>query len=384
MKRTLFGLACFASALVVHGAVKAPEVKAVEYAKITLQNKWLSVDLLPESMGRIDQIRVLPSNYALLYPRHTIKTDHGTLLNSKKGNEFGSCDSFVHRDMRSRENAMKMERPDERTVIFTAKNYGGEPVTLTRKITLSETGSKISVTSRLEWHGKAGFSVTPRWDFFLNGGDPLPKRRGLFIPMVRLQEKNSKYDRLVRWQQRNVVPSDNFLAVSIPPQNLSFALIVDQEALGKEGKFYTLSSGYNNRWYWWMAFMLTPQKMSPGDVREYSFDIAVYPGFQHLKEVCGDIAMHCYVTRSTNPWILGVLLAPSEACDPKEVKLILTSEADGKTFEKVVAIPALEPGKLRNVSWTLSGIPAGKYRVSGEIPGKRKFDFPEPVIQIKK
>ena len=369
-------------AAAVSAGVQNPEVKAVEYAKVTLQNEFLKVDLLPESMGRIDRISYIPGNYSILYPRHMIKTDHGTLLKNLKGNEFGSCDSFTHRDMRSRENAMKMERPDERTVIFTAQNYGGEPVTLTRKITLPEKSSKIRVTTRLQWNGKPETSVTPRWDFFLNGGDPLPKRRNLFIPLVRLPEKDGKFDRLVRWQQRLVTPSDNFLAVAIPPQKLSFALIVEPEAFGKDGKFYTLSSGYNSRWYWWMAFMLTAQKMSPGEVREYSFDAAVFPGFTDLKEICGDIAMRCYVTRSTNPWILGVVLAPSTPCEPGEIQLVLTS-ADGRKFEKNIKLPALVTGKQHNVSWSLSGIPAGEYRLSGRISGKGEFSLPDPVIRIK-
>ena len=381
MKRTLILLPVF-SALLLAAGVQKPEVKSVEYKKITLKNQFLSVELLPESMGRIDRIIYVPGNYSILFPRHMVKTDHGTLLKNLRGNEFGSCDSFTHRDMRPRENKMSVEQPDERTVIFSAKNYGGEPVNLTRKIVLAENGTKISVTSRLEWTGKDNTSVAPRWDFFLNGGDPLPKRRNLFIPLVRLKDKDGKYDTLVRWQQRMVTPSDNFLAVAIPPEKLSFALIVDPDSFGKEGKFYTLSSGYNSRWYWWMAFILPPQKMSKGDVREYSFDAAVFPGFTDLKEICGDIAMRCYVTRSTKPWILGVVLAPSSACEAGDIRLVLTSE-DGKKFEKTVKLPALIPGKQRNVSWSLSGVPAGRYRVSGEISGKGEFSFPEPVIQIK-
>ena len=129
--------------------------------------------------------------------------------------------------------------------------------------------------------------------------------------------------------------------------------------------------------------MLEPQKMSAGDSREYTFDIAVFPGLKELKEICGDIGMHCYVTRSVKPWILGVLLAPAETCNPGTVKLVLTSETDGKKYEKNIAVPVLNAGKLRNISWSLSGIPAGKYRVSGNIPGKGDFDFPEPVIEIK-
>ncbi|MBE6375993.1 MAG: hypothetical protein E7050_05960 [Lentisphaerae bacterium] len=374
---SMFGVLC----LNFVQAAPASTEKVVEYRKVTLQNEFLSVDLLPDSMGRINQIRVLPSNYEILFPRHTVKNDFGSLVSRSKGNNFGSCDNFTYRDLRARENAMQMEQPDGRTVIFSAKNYGGEPVTLTRKITLTD--SKITVTSKIQWHDRGAFTVTPRWDFFLNGGDPLPKRRGLFIPLVRMPDANGKYDRLVRWQQRTVVPSDNFLAVAIPPQKLSFALIPDPEDMGKEGKFYTLSSGYNSRWYWWMAFMLEPQKMAPGDCREYTFDIAVFPNFHDLKEICGDIAMHCYVTRSVTPWILGVVLAPSTSCDPGSVKLVLTSEADGRKYEKTVSIPPLTPGKLRNISWSLAGIPAGKYRVSGNIPGKGDFDLPEPVITIK-
>lgn len=381
MKKSLLLLSAL-STLMITAGVQKPEVKSVEYKKIILKNQWLSVELLPESMGRIDRITYIPENYSILFPRHMVKTDHGTLLKNLKGNEFGSCDTFAHRDMRPRENKMSVEQPAENTVIFTAKNYGGEPINLTRKIVLAENGTKISVTSRLEWVGKDNTTVTPRWDFFLNGGDPLPKRRNMFIPLVRMKDKEGKYDSLVRWQQRLVTPSDNFLAVAIPPKKLSFALIVDPESFGTEGKFYTLSSGYNSRWYWWMAFILSPQKMSKGDVREYSFDAAVFPNFTDLKEICGDIAMRCYVTRSTNPWILGVVLSPASSTEAGEIQLALTSE-DGKKFERTIKLPALTAGKQRNVSWTLSGVPAGKYRISGKISGKGEFSFPEPVIQIK-
>ena len=383
MKRKILIALTLCITFVVFAGVDKPVVSTIKYKKITLKNNFLSVDILPESMGRIDQICYLPTNYSILYPRHMVKTEYGTLLKKIKGNEFGSCDSFVHRDLRSRENAMKMEQIDDKTVIFTAKNYGGEPVTLTRKISLSPTGSLIRVTSKIQWHGKDNMLVTPRWDFFLNGGDPLPSRRNLFIPIVRLPKKNSKYDSIVTWQQRNVIPSDNFLAVAIPPKKLSFALIIDKKAMGKNGKFYTLSSGYNNLWYWWMSFMLEPQKMSFNGIREYSFNIAVFPNYTDIKEICSDVAMRCYVTKSTKPWILGLVLAPSEAQDASKIHVILTEEKTNKKYEKVLPLKAFVPGKQTYASWTLHGIPAGKYHVSGNIPGKGYFDFSEPIIEIK-
>ena len=85
-------------------AAPASTEKVVEYRKVTLQNEFLSVDLLPDSMGRINQIRVLPSNYEILFPRHTVKNDFGSLVSRSKGNNFGSCDNFTYRDLRAREN----------------------------------------------------------------------------------------------------------------------------------------------------------------------------------------------------------------------------------------------------------------------------------------
>jgi len=70
---------------------------------------------------------------------------------------------------------------------------------------------------------------------------------------------------------------------------------------------------------------------------------------------------------------------PTEQCT---IQLRMTSK-DGKSFEKNFDLPQLSPGKMHNVTWTLSGFPAGKYHISGSIPGKGDFTLPEPVIDIK-
>ena len=359
-----------------------PEQRELNYQSLILENEFLSVSLLPESMGRIDRITAKKNSYDILYPRHSLCTDYGSLLKTVKGNAFGSADTFLQRDLRSIDQKMSVERPDRQTVIFSVKNYGGMPITMTRKITLPENATAIRVESQLQWHGQADTEITPRWDFFLHGGDPLPSRQNLFIPLVRLNSDGEKYDRLYRWKQRTVVPSDNFMAVIIPPQDLTFALIVAPDSLGQGSKFYTLSSGYNSRWYWWMAFMLPPQKMNPDMERKYSFDIAVYPGLKNLHEICGDIGMYAYVTKRSLPWRLGVVMMAASPTEPCTVKLRMCPEG-GKPFEKTFELPQLAPGKMHNITWTLSGFPAGKYHISGTIPGKGDFSLPEPVIEIK-
>ena len=359
-----------------------PETQEVKYQKLVLENEFLSVSLLPESMGRIDQITVKKNNYNILYPRHSLCTNYGSLLKTVKGNAFGSADTFLQRDLRSMDQKMNVEQPDTQTAIFSVKNYGGMPITMTRKITLPAGSTIIKTESQLQWHGKPNSEITPRWDFFLNGGDPLPSRSNLFIPLVRTARTGSQYDQLNRWKQRTVVPSDNFMAVIIPPQDLTFALIVDPDSMKQDSKFYTLSGGYNKKWYWWMAFMLPPQKMDPDEVRKYAFAAAVYPGLKNIQEICGDIAMYAYVTKRSLPWRLGVVMMAAAPTLANTIQLKLSSE-DGKFFEKTFTLPPLVPGKLHNVTWTLSGFPPGKYHISGNIPGKGDFLLPEPVIEIK-
>ena len=359
-----------------------PETQEVKYQKLVLENEFLTVSLLPESMGRIDQITVKKNNYNILYPRHSLCTNYGSLLKTVKGNAFGSADTFLLRDLRSMDQKMNVEQPDTQTVIFSVKNYGGMPITMTRKITLPAGSTIIKTESQLQWHGKPNSEITPRWDFFLNGGDPLPSRSNLFIPLVRTARPGSRYDQLNRWKQRTVVPSDNFMAVIIPPQDLTFALIVDPDSMKQDSKFYTLSGGYNKKWYWWMAFMLPPQKMDPDEVRKYAFAAAVYPGLKNIQEICGDIAMYAYVTKRSLPWRLGVVMMAASPTQENTIQLKLSSE-DGKFFEKTFTLPPLVPGKMHNVTWTLSGFPPGKYHISGNIPGKGDFLLPEPVIEIK-
>lgn len=382
MKNLKVGL-CSAIAVLAIGILAGePETQELKYRKLTLENEFLSVSLLPESMGRIDQIKVKKNNYNILYPRHSLCTNYGSLLKTVKGNAFGSADTFLQRDLRSMDQKMNVEQPDGQTVVFSVKNYGGMPITMTRTVTLPEKSTVIHTESHFQWHGKAGSTITPRWDFFLNGGDPLPARRNLFIPLVRVSNADGRYDQLLRWKQRTVVPSDNFMAVIIPPQDLTFALIVDKDSLGAGSKFYTLSSGYNSKWYWWMAFMLPPQKMDPGQERKYAFDTAVYPGLKNIHEICGDIAMYAYVTKRSLPWRLGLVMMAARPVEACTIKLQLTPEG-GKPFEKTFDLPQLSPGKMHNVTWTLTGFPAGKYHISGNIPGKGDFSLPEPVIEMK-
>jgi len=381
--KNLKKLLCCAAAVITTSAVAGePEIQEVKYQKLILQNEFLTVELLPESMGRIDQITLKKNNYNILYPRHSLCTNYGTLLKNVKGNAFGSADTFLQRDLRSMDQKMNVEQIDDNTVVFSVKNYGGMPITMTRTITLAPNSTLVKTESQFQWHGKGGSEITPRWDFFLNGGDPLPKRSNLFIPLVRLQSLDSKYDKLYRWKQRTVVPSDNFMAVIIPPQDLTFALIVDPDSLQQGSKFYALSGGYNKKWYWWMAFMLAPQKMDPESVRKYSFAAAVYPGLKNLHEICGDIGMYAYVTKRSQPWRLGLVMMAATPTEQCTIRLRMTSK-DGKSFEKNFDLPQLSPGKMHNVTWTLSGFPAGKYHISGSIPGKGDFTLPEPVIDIK-
>ena len=67
MKNLKVGLCSAIAVLAIGIFAGEPETQELKYRKLTLENEFLSVSLLPESMGRIDQIKVKKNNYNILF-----------------------------------------------------------------------------------------------------------------------------------------------------------------------------------------------------------------------------------------------------------------------------------------------------------------------------
>ena len=374
----------------------AQQEEPVAYKSLHLENEFLMLEVLPESLGRIQQIQDKNNGHRFLRERKTKRVSLDPLFTKLVSNGIGACDEFWRSFLTHSEQAMSVEEYSETHMLLSAEYYGWKNLNLSRKISLLPGTSVIHVASSFVSNSKTAYSVPPPvWRFHLDGGNP--NRADEFIPLYPIRGDiasvggrkctaiSPPVTQISRWKCGSFAPARNWIAVGFPHQQMVFALIVPEESLFPDGNFYALYGGLDRRWFWNMHIIFNPcPVMNYGDSYAYSFQIAVFYGIGELKDICGDIAIEAGVSYQDEDAFLELALSTSRPQPAKQLELELTCN-DSRTLRRTPQmLPDFNPGKAYRYKFhfTKAELEDKSWNVGGNIHEVGKFHLIQPIVHI--
>ena len=347
--------------------------KVTEYRKEVLENRFMMLEFLPDSLGRLNQIILKSTGKKLLIGRTLTKVSVDPLYGFFRNNSFGCGENFWKNYVASRDGKSRVTHPDNCTVVFGNNWYGGLSVNMKRKTQLPE--EEMLFTFEAEVVNRDGMR-----DFYLAPWYSLvPDNAGntkLLVPVKGNKKShtpgNVKFfadDCIAENPSGLLYPGDNWIATAYPGEKLILAAIIPPEEIFPDGAFYSWHGKEEDTSYRSMEVIFNGKTLVSGAVRKFKCTFAVFCGLEKVQDIAGTTAVD--YTLSGDELQLTFAPARKIAAGKGMVKIC------GEKAEKVVELdfPELHPGQAYDFTITPD---CGKIRrISGKIASGCEFVLPE-------
>lgn len=370
MKR---GIIILFSLVIAAASAAAIIEKPAEYRREVLKNRFMVLEFLPDSLGRLDQITLSATGKKLLIGRRLTKVSVDPLYEFFNNNSFGCGENFWKNYVAKRDGKSLVSRPDSRKITFENRWYGGLSVNVKRKTQLPEEEMLFTFEAEVvNRDGKRDFYLAPWYSL-------VPDNAGntkLLVPVKGNKKShtpgNVKFfadDCIAENPSGLLYPGDNWVATAYPGEKLILAVIIPPEEFFPDGAFYSWHSKEEDTSYRSMEVIFNGKTLAPGAVRKFKCTFAVFCGLEKVQDIAGTTAVD--YTLSGDELQLTFAPARKIAAGKGMVKIC------GEKAEKVVELdfPELHPGQAYDFTITPD---CGKIRrISGKIASGCEFVLPE-------
>ncbi|MBO7329417.1 MAG: hypothetical protein J6W00_11680 [Lentisphaeria bacterium] len=363
----VFSLLLATSAVVSAAVTETPAA----YRRITLENRFMALEFLPDSLGRVDQITLKSTGKKLLINRTLNKVSVDPLYEFYRNNSFGCGENFWKNYVANRDGRSKVSHPDGQTVVFENKWYGGLSVDLRRtsKLLPDETlftfeAEVVNRDRKKDFYLAPWYSFTPadaastRLLIPAKGG-----RKTHVLGNVKMVQSDIRTD----GPSGMFFPVRNWMATLYTAEKIALAIIVPPEEFFPDGAFYTWHGKAGNIAYRSMEAILNGKNLAPGAERRFRCNFAVFYGVKNVLDIAGLTAIDAAISGRN----LILTLSPARKIAAGRLIVNIQSEKTVKRFESL--LPELIPGK----GYDFSFVPDGEkiIRITGKLPDGSEFDL---------
>jgi len=365
-KFTLFLL--LTAAAVLSAAVAEVELS---YRKVTLENRFFTLEFLPDSLGRLDQIRLKPSDKCLLLPRTLTRVSVDPLYGFYRNNSFGCGENFWKNYVASRDGKSRVSRPDARSIIFENKWYGGLAVDVKRKVTLAPNETLFFCEAEVfNRDRKKDFFLAPWYAFSPADADStrllIPAKGGAKSHTLG----NTKFverDLITDGPSGLYAPARNWVATVYPAEKCALAIIVPPEEFFPDGAFYTWHGKEGTLSYRSMEAVLNKSLLAPQAKRKFSCIFAVFYGITDIKDIAGTTAVDA---GSVNGRLI-LTLSPARRVPAGRITIYVKGDGAEKSAE--ISTTELFAGRKYGFAFDMQ---CGKIsKITGSLPDGSTFDL---------
>lgn len=346
----------------VLSTVAAVTEKQDFYRKEILKNHFVELEFLPDSLGRLNQIKWNTSGRKLLLERTLTRVSVDPLYEFYRNNSFGCGENFWKNYVAQRDGKSKVIRQDANSITFENKWYGGLPVDLRRRSVLLPESTIWVFEAEVFNRGQKPFYLA-LW-YSLTPADA--SNTILQIPAAGGKNKHAlgnvtilSKDTVISEKSGLFVPARNWMATVYPAEKIVLAMIAPPEEFFPDGGFYTWFGEDNKIKYRSMEVILNGRNIAPGQKARSRCMFAVFSGLTGIKDIAGVTAIN--LEKADKKVILTIAPARKTVAG----KMIINSGL--RQLE--IAVPELVPGKTHRIEIeNTSGI-------TGILPDGSKFDL---------
>lgn len=350
-------------------AVAAVVEKTESYRKIRMENQFLILEFLPESLGRMDQIIFKSTGKKLLIERSLTKVSVDPLYEFYRNNSFGCGENFWKNYVASRDGKSRVTAPDKAHISFENFWYGGLAVNVSRRSELLENETLITFEAEVfNRDEKKSFFLAPWYslvpDKLENTTLLIPVKGGLkshALGNVKAFEK----DMISQNPKGLLAACRNWVATVYPEEKLVLAVIIPPEEFFPDGAFYSWHGQDGSRNYRSMEVILHGSNLAPGKRRLFRCHFAVFAGMPGIKDIAGTTAVDAAFQGES----LILTFAPARKVAGGKMQLKWQCEQKSGTAE--VVLPELLPG--RSYEFTVNTGGRQLNTLSGSLPDGSEF-----------
>lgn len=341
--------------------------------KITLENPYLTLEFIPESMGRIGNVIYRPDHAALFTP-YEVRIDRTTPLFAPRTDNASGVRELLWAVAQMQQGGkapMEVKAQDERSITFYSPHYGNSSFALTRKVTLP--ADALIVGIHLDFvNGSERAQETAVW-FNL-----LPKT-GAAVIMPAAGKKTQQRGRglPMRFECDTLyggcpgeswcVPAADWMAMALNDPAIVFAVQFDAGDMRPDGFFYSWQGPVHGRRVQTFEAVFGNRRFEPGKGIVMDYRLMVFPGLTNLRAVCGDCGIDGTLANGRAEVEL-VAAAPRPA-QTAVVKLLPAQGAPVELWKW--SVPALKTGeKARTGGVVPGGLAAGRCVLGLELDGR--------------
>ncbi|NLF59883.1 MAG: hypothetical protein GX574_01920 [Lentisphaerae bacterium] len=331
--------------------------------EVHIANNRLELTFLPDSMGRISQIRHRAKQKELLQP-YIQKILHGNpLFAPSTSNICGIREMFWGIKMTGSDIPVRLVRQSENQIEFDSLHYGNTAFGLQRKVHLVPDSMLLEFSLKLRNNSSAAatyslwFNLTPVLPIHtmlpIKGGAQPVRGRGL--------QKLADEDTLFAGKQGQYfyAPAAPWAAARLESVGLLMVICFDMKELQPDGFFYSWGGITSSGEMRTFEPIFGSRELAPGDVCEHQYRILFLPEMEALRGMIGNTGINASFSNTE----LQLEFAAPVATAGQSVAVNLKNATETISLGNI-RIPDLVPEKTEKLSLRLpNSIATGRYRV---------------------
>ena len=340
---------------------KAAEQREVylQLSETKLVNEHLELTFLPDSMGRISQIRHLGKDLELLQPYRQKQLKGNPLFEPGSGNSAGIREMFWGAKMSALHNPMRQLHKDQEQICFASRHYGNSNFALQRLVRLLPDSAIIDFSVQIENSGGKRDAVYSIWLNILPRlplKAMLPVKGGLQSMRGRGKQKFAEHDLVFSGAagEQRLPPAAAWLAAYLEEADLLMLLSLEPEELLPDGFLYSwggrLKEGPINTF----EAVFGSRRLQPGEEQKHHYRIMFFPEMNAVNAVLDSTAVKAEFIGKE----LHLEFAAAESVQPRRLSFILEGKNEPVSLG-TVALPRLRPGEKAKMQLPLPATLAG-------------------------
>lgn len=331
--------------------------------EVSMANSLLKLTFLPDSMGRISQIRHLKLQKDLLQPYNQKILLGNPLFAPSTSNSCGIRELFWGIKMTGSDIPMQLVRQIADLIEFNSPHYGNTAFGLKRNVHLVPDSMILEFS--IEVQNNASTSAAHSLWFNLLPVLPLtaimPVKGGAQPVRGRGLQKLADDDTLFAGKagQYFYAPAAPWAAARLESADLLMVICFEAKDMQPDGFFYTWGGTTSNGEMRTFEPVFGSRNLAPGETHEHRYRILFLPGMETLRGMIGNTGINASFTATE--LLLEFAAAATTAGQSMAVEL---KNDVGVISLGNIRIPDLRPDKTAAQSLSLPGnLPPGKYSV---------------------
>ncbi|MFA6931259.1 MAG: hypothetical protein WCT05_13120 [Lentisphaeria bacterium] len=331
--------------------------------EIRLANSRLELTFLPDSMGRISQIRHIALQKDLLQPYRQKILQGNPLFAPSTSNSCGIRELFWGIKMTGSDIPMQLVRQNDDKIEFSSPHYGNTAFSLHRTLHLLPDSLILEFSLNVRNNAK----VTSAYSLWFNLLPALPisammpVKGGAQPVRGRGLQKLADEDTLFAGKagQYFFAPAAPWAAAHLKSANLLMVICFDPEDMQPDGFFYSWGGITTNGEIHTFEPVFGNRKLNPGETHEHRYRIIFLPGMEALRGMIGNTGINASFTATE----LLLEFAAAVTTAGQSIAVELKNET-GIISLGNIRIPDLQPDKTARLSLSLpDSLTPGRYRV---------------------